>query len=347
MTTRPLYVHVGAGKTGTSALQHGLWASVDMLAGSGVGVPLVGRPPHVRQVLRPLGWMMGSGFVGKPRPRKVRELVGVLRDTPGDRLLMSNEDLCELPAERVAMLREVAVAADLDLRVIVTVRDWAQQLPSDWQQLLKHRSTDDFPSFLAGVRERSGDAARHFWVRQDVADICQRWGQGVAPQDVHVIAVPSRSADPDGVFRMFGEVVGFPGLELTLPQSNVNGSFGYVEAEVLRRLNVALGDRLPHYARDYTPAVRTPLAQGGVLARGASGRITLPPEHLGWVQDEGRRQLAAVHAGGYTLHGEVDGLVPGDDAASPLPELDEGVVAAAAVNALATFAVRTHRLRKR
>lgn len=342
VTTRPLYVHVGASKTGTSSLQRGLWNSEELLAGAGVGLPFVGRQPHVREVLRPLGWVMGSGFVEEPRPRKVRALAARLRDTPGDRLLMSNEDLCEMPADRVGILRELFADADLDLRVVLSARDWSLQLPSEWQQLLKHRLTDDYPSFLAAVRDRRGWGAEHFWLRQDAADICRRWGTGLDPGKVHVIAVPSRSEDEDGVFRLFGEVVGFPGLELNLPRNNVNASFGYTEAEVLRRLNVALGERLPDYRSDYVPAVRTPLAQGGVLARSASGRISLPPEHLPWVQAEGRRQLAELRAAGHALHGAVEGLVPGDDAGRELPPLDEAEIADAAVRSLATFAVKVH-----
>jgi len=346
VTTRPLYVHVGASKTGTSALQAGLWASKRYLRRSGVGLPFVGRPAHVRRLVRPLGWTMGSGFDRPARVKAVRELAPRLRDTPGERLLISNEDLCELDAPRVEILREVAVAADLDLRVIVTARDWGKQLPSEWQQFLKHRLTTDFPTFLDQVRRREGSAAGHFWQRQDVPGICARWGAGIDPGNVHVIAVPPISADADGVFRLFGGVVGFDATRLNLPTHHVNASFGFVEAEVLRRLNETLGERLPDYEKDYVPGVRNVLVRG-VLPREASARIMLPPDQLGWVRELAEVQLEALRAGGYRLHGDTDLLLPGEDAARALPELDDAEVAAAAIETLAAFATRVHERRRR
>ncbi|WP_341928253.1 hypothetical protein [Nocardioides psychrotolerans] len=344
MTTRPLYVHVGASKTGTSALQAGLWESKRFLRRSGIGLPFVGRPAHVRRLLRPLGWTMGTGFDRAPKPKVLRELASRLRDTPGDRLLISNEDLCELDAPRIDLVRELAEAADLDLRVVVSARDWAKQLPSEWQQFLKHRLTTDYDSFLEQVRRREGAAAEHYWQRQDVAGICARWATGLDPADVHVIAVPPMSADADGVFRLFGEAVGFDATRLTLPTHHVNASFGYVEAEVLRRLNASLGERLPDYEKDYVPAVRNVLVRG-VLAREASAKITLPPEHLAWVRDLGQQHLEALRSGGYTLHGDPRYLVAGEDAAKALAPLDPQEVADAAVETLAAFATRVHQRR--
>jgi hypothetical protein len=55
MTPRPLYLHIGVGKSGTSAFQRYLWRAADALAAEGVGLPFVGRSEHVRNVLVPLG----------------------------------------------------------------------------------------------------------------------------------------------------------------------------------------------------------------------------------------------------------------------------------------------------
>lgn len=346
VTTRPLYVHVGASKTGTSALQSGLWASQRYLRRQGVGLPFVGRPAHVQRLLRPLGWTKGTGFDRPPRRAAIAELAGRLRDTPGERLLLSNEDLCEADLDRIGLVQDLASAADLDLRVVVTARDWAKQLPSEWQQFLKHRLSTDYPTFLEQVRRREGAAAAHFWQRQDVAGICARWGAGMDPADVHVVAVPPMSQDADGVFRLFGDAVGFDATRLTLPTHHVNASFGYVEAEVLRRLNATLGDRLPDYERDYVPAVRNVLVRGA-LARDASARIPLPPEHLPWVRELGDLHLEALRDGGYSLHGDPAYLLAGEDAARPLPELDPQDVADAAVATLAAYAVQLHARRER
>ena len=342
MTRRPVFVHVGSSKTGTSALQRGLWDSADALAASGVGLPFAGRQEHLRRLLRPLGWAPGTVYAGAPDERRLRPLVEHFRATPGERLLISNEDLAEAGPDQVAAFAAVADEAGLDVHVVLTARDWAKQLPSEWQQFLKHRLTTDYPAFLDQVRERRGRDAEQFWERQDVVDIADRWGAGLDPAHVHLIPVPPREVDADAVFRNFAAVVGYDPAVLTLPTFDVNASFGYVEAEVLRRLNLALGDRLSDYGRDYIPAIRNTLVRR-VLARRASASIPLPPEHLDWVRELAERQLGTVRERGWAVHGDPATLVPGPTAAAPLPVVDEAEIAAAAIRTLADFAVRLHR----
>ena len=336
---RPVFVHVGSSKTGTSALQAGLWASVDVLRQRGIGIPFPGRVPHVQQVLRPLGWQAASGFVGPVEAGQVKRLTRVLRRCQGDRLLISNEDLAEAGADQVSAVVEACAAADLDVHVVLTARDWAKQLPSEWQQFLKHRLTDSYPTFLDDVRARRGAFAQQFWRRQDVLDICTRWGADLPPDRVHVIPVPERRVDPDAVFRNFGAVVGFDPSVLTLPDHDVNASYGYVEAEVLRRVNLALGNRLPDYEADYVPTIRRVLVKR-ILARQASARIPLPVEHLDWVRQLGREQVDKLLASGHAVHGDAEALVAGEDAAAPLPVVDDAELATSAIRTLADFAVR-------
>lgn len=346
MSPRPLYLHVGASKTGTSALQRGLFDSVPALADQGIGVPLTSRQDHIRHVLRPLGWVTASGFVRDVRRERLDALTPLLRRTEGERLLMTCEDLCEMDADRAAALVGVAEAAGLEVRVVLSVRDLASVIPSEWQQFLKHRMTLDYPTFLQRLRARRGRWARHFWQRQDVAAICDRWRDAVGAEQIDVVVTPDRNTDPEGLYRTFGQVVGFDPASLTWPDRNVNASWGYVEAEVYRRVNEALGDRLPRYERDYQPALRWPLVQG-VLPRSASTRIPLPPDQLQWVTDVAREHVAWLHESGVRVHGDPGSLVPTPDQTAELPRLDEAAVSGAAVETLANFAVFAHKRSQR
>ena len=68
---------------------------------------------------------------------------------PGDRLLLTLEDLAETTDEAAdALVR--AVEPHFDLHVVVTARDWSRQIPSEWQQAVKSRLTLHVP----GVRDR-------------------------------------------------------------------------------------------------------------------------------------------------------------------------------------------------
>ncbi len=346
MTRRRLYLHIGASKTGTSALQAGIFASAPALAEQGLGLPLVGRDAHVRALLRPLGWRTAAGFVRDVVPRRLDDLAPLLAATPGERLLVTNEDLCEADEGRIRALVSAVEAADLEVHVVLTVRSLAAVLPSEWQQFLKHRLTLDYPTFLERVRDRRGRWAEHFWRRQDPVATSARWATVVGADRLDVIVTPDRSVDPEGLYRMFGEVVGFAPDVLTWPDRDVNASWGYVEAEVYRRLNQTLGNRLTRYERDYQPAVRWPLVQD-VLARSASGRITLPPDHLGWVRTTAEGHVAGLRETAVRMHGDLAVLVPSESAAAPLPALPEEAVAQAAIDTLANFAVFAHRRSRR
>lgn len=346
MGERLLHLHIGASKTGTSALQRGLFGSVDELHGQGIGVPLTGRPAHVEQVLRPLGWVTASGFVDDYPSDALAPLVPTLRSTRGDRLLMTCEDLCEADPGRIGVVRDLAEAAGLRLRVVLTLRGLASVVPSEWQQYLKHRMTLDYPTFLEKLRDDQGRWAKHFWLRQDAVEICRRWSDVVGAGELDVIVTPPRSRDPEGLYRLFGSVVGFDPAVMRWPEKDVNSSWGYTEAEVYRRVNAALGSRLKDYENVYQPAVRWPFIKG-VLAKGASARIPLPPEALGWVTERAEQQVEWLRDSGIRVHGELADLVPGPDAASPLPEIDEADVAAAAIDTLANLAVHQRPRRRR
>jgi hypothetical protein len=264
----------------------------------------------------------------------------------GERALLTCEDLGEADPDRIELLRSVFEDAGFEPRVVITLRGLASTVPSEWQQFLKHRITLDYPTFLERVRDRQGRWARHFWTRQDAVALCERWGAVLGRDRLDVIVTPPRSREPDGLYRMFGAVVGFDPATLQWPERDVNASWGMVEAEVYRRVNLALGDRLPRYELAYQPAVRWPLVKGA-LPRSASARIKLPPEHLPWVTEAAEAQVRWLRESGIRIHGEPADLLPGDGDTEPLPEVGEAEVAAAAVATMANYAVQAHRQRRR
>ena len=344
MAGRPLYLHVGTGKSGTSSLQRALWESPEELAKEGIGLPFDGRRPAVRRLLAPLGWRIAEGFTRPIDHARLHRLARRLDQTPGDALLITNEDLTEAGPENVEAFYDAIGSTGLEPRIIVTARDWSKQLPSDYQQLLKHNITDTYDSFLQQVRDREG-IGKQFWLRQDLPDICERWSRHLDPAHVHVIPVPPYRVDPEAVYRLFGNVVGFDHHALNTSTRDTNASYGIVEAEVLRRFNIALGGRLYNYKKAYLPAVRNGLIRY-CIARGASARITLPPEHVGWVRELAEQRLDLLHQRGYTMHGDPSLLVPSADAGEPMPQVSDAEVAEAAIATLARFTVHNFKQRK-
>lgn len=342
---RDLFLHVGTSKSGTSSLQAGLGSSVEAVAAAGLGMPFPRRGPRV-WLLRTLGWEVVEGFPHPVDQAQLEKAAKRMRRCDGDRLLVSVEDLAELDAGRIQMLgAQLEASTKLVPHVVITCRDWSKQLPSEWQQQLKRRLTTDFPTWLAQVRDGEAEESRQFRLRQDVADIARRWSALVPPERIHVVPVGAPGQDRDTIFQQVAAITGIDDAAIERPNRSVNRSYGWLECELLRRLNLELGDRMTDIHSEYNPGVRRVLAKG-VLDRAGDQRVTLPPEDLGWVQDEMRRQVDALRALGVREHGDLDLLVPGEESVGPLPEVDEADLGQAALQTLASFAVRSLQMRR-
>jgi len=239
-------------------------------------------------------------------------------------------------------LVELPTAADLDLHLIITVRDWAQQIPSEYQQFLRHGMSETFPDFIRLVRDRKGRWGEHFWRRQDPVDILTRW-KAVEPSRITLVVVPSYSVDPDGLFRLMGSAIGVDHRLIKRPRHAVNTSHGIVEAEVFRRVNASLPEAFQGYSPAYRRLVRKPFSSG-VLPRVASERIVLPDTELGWVEDRAREVIAEVRAHGCQVLGDADGLLPSAKRTAPYVPVDEAEIARVAVETLARYVDMTRQL---
>ncbi len=243
---------------------------------------------------------------------------------------------------RTALQSVVALArsAGFEVQVVVTARAWTRQLPSEYQQFLKHRLADTFPDFLDSVRAGEGFYGQHFRLRQDLAQVCARWAADVPPQDMHLVVLPRNGEDKDSIFTAASAILGVPPSVLPPHHRDVNGSYGVVEAEVYRRLNVELARLLPgRTQRTYRP-VRRVLSQGA-LRRGASPRILLPPDHLAWVGAESTSQVLALADKGYCVHGDLRWLLADARDTGSAPAISDEDLSRAAIETLARFAVRT------
>ena len=338
VTTRPLYLHVGTRKSGTTSLQGALKASRPALLREGVNHPFNSRPQHMKKVLAPM-LALGAGD-GEQGREGIRELVDTLREAPGDRLLLTLEDLAEMPEEPVARLLEV-LSTDFEVHVVVTARDWSKQIPSEWQQLVKSRMTLPYDEFATAVREQRADVEL-FRLRQHLPGIARRWSQGLPPEQLHVIAVPSPKREPMGLYDLFSGLVGYDPAVLEISRGSRNTSLGYEQAEVLRQVNVALGDRLSDVRGQYRPVVRR-LLINGPLRKQEGLSLGLPTGHVDWVRAESMAMLEELRAAGHDILGDPDDLMPSQSAPTMDVAVDSDIIAQVAVQALADVVVRSSR----
>lgn len=333
--TRPLYLHIGLQKTGTSYLQGLFLGSQDVLREHGLDVhPGQRREAYwlmldVRDRLRPHN---------PPEARDVlRDLPEALRSAPGRAALLSEESFS--PAEDHQVQRLLAACVDREVHLVVTVRDLARQIPSVWQQGLQSGRSITFEGYLARLRETQGTRAPIWW-QKDLPAVLRRWGRHVPAERIHVVTVPPAGAERDLLLTRFCSVLGVdPGLLDQSAVGRANRGLRLEQAEVLRRVNAGIPDELKR--RDVYGDVGKRGFSVSVLG-GTEGRsIVLPRSQEAWCRELSQAYVEHLSSGGYDVVGDVSDLLPREESFAPdEQEVSEEQVAEAAVAALTTMLSR-------
>ncbi|MBA3744832.1 hypothetical protein [Sporichthya sp.] len=249
---RRLVLHIGMGKTGTSALQVALVRNRQRLADQGVDYP-----PHTDDdVARALGVTNGNG------PALANLLGSELAAAPADLTqaqsglralctgvalstfpitLYSSELLYRFDPNHLAVLGEEADRAGIELRVVVYVRDIAPYFVSSYSERVKRNGySGTFDEYLEG----GDDFGRRVALFQPRLT---RLVDAVGRSRVQILHYDSVGAQlfPSFVRDVLG-LTDSGGWEL--PPSSVNRGLTAQEVELLRHLNRTPGARGPGWS---------------------------------------------------------------------------------------------------
>lgn len=331
------FLHVGTPKSGTSYLQSIFWSSREPLINQGLRLPLT-RTDHFFITLALRGWL--DETVDRPKAFTVLDrLADALAAEPAPRTLISHELLAPVAAEQAQRLH--ALLAGFEVHLIVTVRDLVRQIPAAWQQHVKQRADMPYSEFVAAVMER-GPGSEHFWSVQDVPGVVARWRGALPPERVHIVTVPAPGSSPAVLLERFCSVVGVDPKTLDVTSARSNPSLGAAQAELLRRVNVALGERLPHPRAGYGRVAKRYLAEQ-VLADQPGQPLRLPSDAADWSRRVSTQMVERLSAAGYDVVGSLDDLLPAQEGPTAPTAVTEAEVAEVASQALATLLDQRHR----
>ncbi|MBM7508120.1 hypothetical protein JOE61_001934 [Nocardioides salarius] len=341
-------LHVGTPKTGTSHLQDVLFRNRERLLEAGVLYPADRFDAHFLAALdlMRLPW----GGLETEAIGAWDELAAKVRAHEGTAII-SHEILATASRSQVGRaLASLGHDDGTEVHVVVSVRDLVRQIPAEWQENVKHRSTITFERFLAELRdpERATRIATWFWGVQEIPEILDRWGHALPPERVHVVTVPPPGGPRDLLWQRFSHTFGLDELgevELDLEAERANPSLGVPETALLRRINKAVNPVLD--PPDYRPLVRELLAHQTLSARTRSARLGLPADVHPWAEELGHAWVAELRRRGYDVVGDLDDLT-GAAAAPHWADPDsprESQVAAAAVDAVRALLLDNARLR--
>lgn len=303
---RARYVlHVGLPKTGTSFLQSILRKNRAALQESGVLYPTFGKRGRL---LAALDGRDRHRYAGMEQPAEGhwRRFVDSTHAFDGT-VVFSHEVLGAPLSESTP-----TAVSGLDghrTDVVITARDPARQLMSVWQQGLRFRSASTFDEFLAGCDLRPDGRYRHGHFRDQLLDRALRaWAQHVPPERIHVVVVPPKGSPTTLLWERFCTVMGVDPTQFEIPaQPVLNQSLGVVQAEYLRRVNAAMGDRVT--APDY--ATIRKFVVNAVMARTEpSPKPVLPAHAFDTAAAVGERWIDTVRKGGFDVVGDLNDLRP-------------------------------------
>jgi hypothetical protein len=300
-----VYLHIGIAKTGTTYLQGLLWHNRGVLSRHGLRYPGDLPGDHFRASVD----LRQKPFAGEEstyEPGAWDKIARAAVSAP-DRAVISHETLTRTHLDQVRRAVESLRSAS-EVHLVITVRDLGRQLPAVWQEQVKNRGMLPYERFLDDVTEHpTSNQYRHFWEAQDILDVLGRWSVAAPPDRVHVVTVPQPGSTSGLLWERFASVIGVDPavVDTDVPVSNV--SLGVAEAELLRRMNPQLRERLdwPAYERRVKVGLAARLA-----AREGSARLTVPPERRARVQERAEALIEGLRTGGYDIVGDLEELRP-------------------------------------
>ncbi|PXY22225.1 hypothetical protein [Prauserella muralis] len=331
-----VYLHIGLPKTGTTSLQALMWHHREAMAADGVLYPGAERGEQHRAIIDVHNTRY-KAWNEERVPGAFERVVAELENTDKPASVFSTELMAPAsPEEAQQVLSALSFA---EVHVVCTVRDFARQVPSVWQENVKTRHRTTYDAFLGALR--SGELngiTRPFWDFQDLPRVLRTWGGTLPPERVHVVTVPPRGASSRLLWERFAPVVGLDPENYSTEVPQENFSLGMVETELLRRINVALDKDFPWMR--YATTVKDTFAAKILSRLPDPSPIRVPAEDYPWICETAQRFIDDIRDRGYHVVGDLDDLMPappreGEPEPSTMPADSE--LLAVAVKALARY----------
>lgn len=231
------FMHIGAPKCGSTALQS--WLDINRATLAAQGVHYVSEGAHW---IAPAKALVGAfdRVGGKPVPmREWERLVAAVRKATPDsgstaRAIISSEWYAGASDDAV----ERAVR-DLDgsrMHVLLFVRPLSSTLVSAWQQALKLGGKQSLQEWLTTIfDEPTSPTAERAWGKHRYDLIAARWAKRIGGDRVSIVVLDP--TNPESLFRTVEEIAGVvPGSASAAP-SRMNQSLSPFESDVLLALN--------------------------------------------------------------------------------------------------------------
>jgi hypothetical protein len=297
---RRVFLHIGTMKSATTYIQTLCHRNADRLVAQGILCPPLGANFAAINVL------LGSGYIRPWNQGAWQQLSDAISSHDGD-VFISNEILSLRSRRKVAQL--VRALAPAEVLVLLTARDLARVIPSQWQEGAVNQQTvtwSDFAGSVCADEPHDSGIADRFWRRHDLPSILDRWAHSVPVDRMTLVTVPAGGA-PGVLAQRCGAALDADFSDFDEPAVR-HTSLGAHSAELMRRLNVASGevDTLR-----YRTGFHKSLSRGVLAARARSEpRIALSSDQHEWARRRAQAMVEDVERKGVRVIGDLAELVP-------------------------------------
>lgn len=234
---RKLIIHAGFHKTGTTALQHALFDSREVLASAGFSYPIVGAGTSQNASVLALA---GRGWGWTKRGSKTlpqstwSKLVKQINGSKSH-CLISSEILSELNQEQIETIK--SSFPNHDISVIFTLRALDKVLPSTYQQALKGGTSTFYDAWLERTLADYGEGQKSkFWKRTSYSKVLKTWIEIFGSSAITLVTV--NDGKPTLLYQRFSEVLGLKDVQLSKAGSRgLNRGLLLDEIALLRIMN--------------------------------------------------------------------------------------------------------------
>ncbi len=157
MRSRPVVLHVGMHKTGTTSVQTMIARNREHFTAEGLYYPEAGQV-GVGDGQHNLAWELNGDERFDPEAGSLADLSDELREHQPSAVLISSEDLEYLhdKPDRLLMLRDLLGDLGYSARVVITLREPSEYLESLYYELVHQGRAGEFDTFVTEALEQRG-----------------------------------------------------------------------------------------------------------------------------------------------------------------------------------------------
>jgi hypothetical protein len=222
---KKLFLHIGMGKTGTTALQKFFWSNRRALKKEGILYPRYGGIAHAHHLLSPY---IPPELKDLWKFKRVVEWAPKLKETSFSSILLSSELIAWATREQVIEFCS-AITESFDLKVIIYLRRQDNMIMANYNQLVK-----------AGSEKHELDLVLESQIAKiNYEDIIEPWSSSIGKDNIIVRPYEKRQfyggdICHDFMYQIFGIDIS---SKFAIPKGNSNPRFSFAAMQYKLQLN--------------------------------------------------------------------------------------------------------------